>query len=85
MFENKSFVLIDRAHVANEKILRDREMQATREMAEGLLDEILHEAILDINQSGKERIEADREKTREMSRDILYSIIEKVPTGNFRI
>ena len=81
MFEKKSFVFIDRAWVANEKNLRAREMQATQEMAEGLLDEILHEAILDINHAGKEKVEANREKTREMSRDILYSIIEKVPTG----
>ena len=71
------------AILVNEKMVRDRRQAESRQMAEKLLDEILHEAILDLNTSGAKNIEPDTERTREVSRDILYSIIDQVPTGKF--
>ena len=65
----------------NEKAAKDRREAESKQMAEKLLDEILHEAILDLNISGAENVKTDRERTREISRDILYSIIDQVPTG----
>ena len=70
------------AILVNEKMVRDRRQAESRQMAEKLLDEILHEAILDLNSAGAKNIEPDQERTRELSRDILYSIIDQVPTGN---
>lgn len=79
--ENEIKNLCQFVATANDKMIRDKRQAATTAMAEKLLDEILHEAILDLNISGAKHAESDQQRTREISRDILYSIIDQVPTG----
>ena len=65
---------------AKEIMTRQKEQADAKDMAERLLDEILHEAILDLNESGAHHIESNAERTKKISNDILISIIDQVPS-----